>query len=87
MDYPFLIGLFVFLEWNRVSSLCILKIKPMSKISLANVFSYAASGSLFILLIFSLVMHKLFILMKCTVCGNADWCSHCGKQYGISSKK
>ena len=21
-----------------------------------------------------------------TVGGNADWCSHCGKQYGISSK-
>ena len=23
---------------------------------------------------------------KCTVGGNADWCSHCGKQYGISSE-
>ena len=22
----------------------------------------------------------------CTVGGNADWCSHCGKQYGISSE-
>ena len=22
----------------------------------------------------------------CTVGGNADWCSHCGKQYGISLK-
>ena len=22
-----------------------------------------------------------------TIGGNADWCSHCGKQYGISSKK
>ena len=22
----------------------------------------------------------------CTVGENADWCSHCGKQYGISSK-
>ena len=22
----------------------------------------------------------------CTVGGNADWCSHCGKQNGISSK-
>ena len=22
---------------------------------------------------------------QCTVGGNADWCSHCGKQYGISS--
>ena len=60
----FLIGLFVFLEWNRVSSLCILKIKPMSKISLANVFSYVASGSLFILVMFSLAVQKLFDLMK-----------------------
>ena len=24
---------------------------------------------------------------ECTVGGNADWCSQCGKQYGISSKK
>ena len=23
---------------------------------------------------------------QCTVGGNADWCSHCGKQYGISSQ-
>ena len=23
---------------------------------------------------------------QCTIGGNADWCSHCGKQYGISSK-
>ena len=23
----------------------------------------------------------------CTVGGNADWCSHCGKQYGDTSKK
>ena len=23
----------------------------------------------------------------CTVGGNANWCSHCGKEYGISSKK
>ena len=22
----------------------------------------------------------------CTVGGNADWCSHCGKQYGDTSK-
>ena len=22
----------------------------------------------------------------CTVSGNADWCSHCGKQYGDTSK-
>ena len=24
---------------------------------------------------------------SCTVAGNADWCSHCGKQYGDTSKK
>ena len=35
---PFLIGLFVFLEWSRVSSLYILEIKPLSKISLANMY-------------------------------------------------
>ena len=23
----------------------------------------------------------------CTVGGNADWCGHCGKQYGDASKK
>ena len=23
---------------------------------------------------------------SCTASGNADWCSHCGKQYGVSSK-
>ena len=22
----------------------------------------------------------------CTVGGNANWCSHCGKQYGVSSE-
>ena len=22
----------------------------------------------------------------CTVDGNANWCNHCGKQYGVSSK-
>ena len=22
----------------------------------------------------------------CTVCGNADWCSHSGKQYGVTTK-
>ena len=53
----FLIGLFVFLEWIRVSSLYILEIKPLSEVSLANTFSYTV-GSLFILL-FSLAMQKL----------------------------
>ena len=36
----FLIGLFVFLEWSRVSSLYILGIKPLSEISFANIFSH-----------------------------------------------
>ena len=36
----FLIGLFVFLEWSHVSSLCILEIKPLSEVSLANIFSH-----------------------------------------------
>ena len=36
----FLIGLFVFLEWNCVSSIHILEIKHLSKISLASIFSY-----------------------------------------------
>ena len=39
--WPFLSGLFVFLEWSRVSSLYILEIKPLSEISLANVFLYS----------------------------------------------
>ena len=59
----FLIGLFVFLEWSHVNSLCILEIKPSSKISLANIFSHIV-GSPFILLMFSLAVQKLFILMR-----------------------
>ena len=58
-----LIGLFVFLGWSHVNSLYFLEIKPLSKISLANIFSHAA-GSLFILLMFSLAVQKLLI-----------WCS------------
>ena len=46
-----------------MSSLYILEIKPLSKVSLANIFSYPV-GSLFILLMFSLAVQKLFILMK-----------------------
>ena len=41
----FLIGLFVFLEWSRVSSLYILEIRPLSEVSLANMFSHTV-GSL-----------------------------------------
>ena len=59
----FLTGLLVFLEWSHVSSLYILKVKPLSEVSLANVFSHTL-GSLFILILFSLAMQKLFILLK-----------------------
>ena len=55
----FLIGLLVFLEWSHVNSLYILEIKPLSEVSLANIFSHTV-GSLFILLLFSLAMQKLF---------------------------
>ena len=47
-----------------MSSLCILEIKPLSDVSLANVFSHMV-GSLFILMLFSLAMQKLSILMRC----------------------
>ena len=59
----FSIGLFVFLEWSHVSSLYILEIKPLSEVSLANMFSHMVS-SLFILMLFSLAVQKLFILMR-----------------------
>ena len=59
----FLIWLFVFLEWSHVSSLFFLEIKPLSEVSLANMFSHIA-GSLFILMLFSLAVQKRFILMK-----------------------
>ena len=60
----FLIGLFVFLEWGHVSSLYILEIKPLSKVSLANMFSHTV-GSLFILILFSLAMQRLFKVYLC----------------------
>ena len=56
----FLIGLFVFLECSPVSSLYILEIRPLSEVSLANMFSHTV-GSLFILMMFYLAMQKLFI--------------------------
>ena len=59
----FLIDLFGFLEWSHVSSLHILEIKPLSEVSFANIFSHMV-GSLFILLMFSLAVQKLFTLMK-----------------------
>ena len=45
-----------------MSSLYILKIKPLSKVSLANMFSHTV-GSLFTLMLFSLAIQKLFILV------------------------
>ena len=46
-----------------MSSLCILEIKPLSDVSLANIFSHTV-GSLFILMLFSLVVQKAFVLMR-----------------------
>ena len=46
-----------------MSSLYILEIKPLSKVSLANMFSHVV-GSLFILTLFSSAMQKLFNLMR-----------------------
>ena len=46
-----------------MSSLYILEIKPLSELSLANMFSHTV-GSLFILMLFSLAMQKLFNLMR-----------------------
>ena len=46
-----------------MSSLDILEIRPLSEVSLGNTFSHMV-GSLFILLVFSLAMQKLFVLMK-----------------------
>ena len=46
-----------------MNSLYILEIKPLSKVSLANIFSHTI-GSLFILPMFSLAMQKIFILIQ-----------------------
>ena len=46
-----------------MSSLYILEIRPLSEVSLENMFSYTV-GSLFMLMLFSLAMQKLFILMR-----------------------
>ena len=56
----FLTGLFVFLVWNHVSSLCISR---SVRGIIGKHFSHIV-GSLFILLMFSLAVQKLFILMK-----------------------
>ena len=54
----FLIGLFVFLVLSHISSLYILEIKPLSDVSLANMFSRTVS-SLFIVMV-TLAVQKLF---------------------------
>ena len=59
----FLIGLCVFLEWSCVSSLYILEIRPLSEVSLANMFSHTI-GSACILVLFSLAKQKLYTLMR-----------------------
>ena len=46
-----------------MSSLYILEIRPLSEVSLANMFSHTV-GSLCILVLFSLAMQKLFIVMR-----------------------
>ena len=46
-----------------MSSLYILEIRPLSEVSLANMFSHIVD-SLFIFMLFSLAMQKLFILMR-----------------------
>ena len=46
-----------------MSFLYILEIRPLSEVSLANMFSHTV-GSLFILMLFSLLLQKLFILMR-----------------------
>ena len=46
-----------------MSSLYILEIRPLSEVSLANRFSHTV-GSLFILMLFSFAVQKLFILMR-----------------------
>ena len=46
-----------------MSSLYILEIKPLSEVSLANMFFHTV-GSLFILMLFYLAMQNLFILMR-----------------------
>ena len=46
-----------------MSSLYILEIRPLSEVSLANMFSHTV-GSLYNLVLFYLAMQKLFILMR-----------------------
>ena len=59
--YPFF-NWIVFLPGELCEFFNVLEIKPLSEVSLANIFSHTV-GSLFILLMFSLAMQKLFVLM------------------------
>ena len=56
----FLIGLFVFLVLSHMNTLYILEIKPLSAVSLANMFSHRVC-TLFILMMASFAVKKLFI--------------------------
>ena len=56
-------GLFVFWVLSLISSLFILNTNPLSDMSFANIFSHSVS-CLFVLLIVSLAVQKLFILMR-----------------------
>ena len=47
-----------------MSSLYILEIRPLSEVSLANMVSHMVASSLFILMLFSLAVQRLYILMK-----------------------
>ena len=59
----FLIGSIFLLEWSCVSSLYILNIRSLAQLPWTNMFSHTV-GSLGILMLFSLALHKLFILMR-----------------------
>ena len=67
----FLIGLFVFLEWSHVSSLYILETRPLSEVSLANMFSHTV-GSLFILSVLFLTVKTYLDL---ALAGVTQWLS------------
>ena len=59
---PFLIGLFVLLGLSYIGFLYILEINPLSDVSSANMFSHLMD-SLFILLMVSFAVQKLFSVM------------------------
>ena len=60
---PFFNWVVCLLEFSHVSSSYILEIRPLSEVSLANMFSHTV-GSLCNLVLFSLAMQKLLILMR-----------------------